>query len=861
VAVAPASPWRDDVVMAAIFQSVPEWLSWENQGANVAVADLDGDGTPDLIVLRVDHPTPGPNVASYRVGRGLDKGGDVTGGWGAWIDIPDWGSQTNHGAGIAVADFGAARRALVVFQIENRGPMPNRGLYRIGRALDAQGKVTGGWSEWREVPEWGSWRDQGGAIATADLDGDGTPELVVFHVDNFNGDHPDRPNKGFYRIGQGLAEDGSVASWNPWHEVDWTAWFNQGAGIAVADLNGDKRPELIVFQIDHPDRGNAGWYRVGWILDVQGQLGEGWGPWVRVDPWGSWQDQGGGIALASFGGSRPAAVVFHVDNPDGLNAGLFEVIDLELDIDQSSVRGVWRVLPYLSEVLPIHAALLHTGKLLFFAGSGNSLRRFQSGDFGNEAKGVYTSVLWDPVANSFEPPGTLKRVDGSVVDFFCCGHCFLPDGRLLVIGGTGEYDVFFRGDVMVDAGHGFRGIKDALIFDPGTKAWSALQPMVHGRWYPTAVMLADGSVVALSGQDENLAVTEAVEQNTAPDKGAWQPVRIFGLPLYPHCFLTAAGQLFFTGGKMDTTGDSFPMLFDPLKPTAAIPVPGLPETNNCNQCASVILPPAQDQQVMLLGGGPKDEDGQQRGEATQRVAVVDLRSQTPTYAPKASLNKKRMHVNAVLLPDRTVLAAGGGVTREASAQPAQMPPGTVLPDGVKEDFVAEIYDPSTDMWTETAIATVARLYHSVALLLPDGRVVTASGNPDKGQQVPWLPPDPREEMRLEIYSPPYLFRFDAVNPRPEITQAPDAVTYGEKVTIATPQAANIQSVSLISAGLTTHSFNATQRLFNVPFQSLGTEELEGTIEANRNVAPPGWYMLFLMDNRKVPSVGKWLRLS
>ena len=112
-----------------------------------------------------------------------------------------------------------------------------------------------------------------------------------------------------------------------------------------------------------------------------------------------------------------------------------------------------------------------------------------------------------------------------------------------------------------------------------------------------------------------------------------------------------------------------------------------------------------------------------------------------------------MHVNAVLLPDRTVLAVGGGVTREASAQTQQ-----VDPQGGREVFEGEIYDLVTNMWSITAAATVARLYHSVALLLPDGRVVSAGGNPDKGSQVNWLPPDLLEEMRLEIFSPPYLFK-------------------------------------------------------------------------------------------------------
>src|SRR5664279_156399 len=150
--------------MALTFNQVPDWTSWENQDANVAVADLDKDGLPELIVLRVDHPTPGPNQGFYRVGRKLDANANIDGGWGPWIPIPNWGSNENQGAGVAVADFGAAGLGLVVFQVQHVVPGPNKGLFRIGRKLDAQGNVTGGWTDWQQVPGWISWSDQGAAI-------------------------------------------------------------------------------------------------------------------------------------------------------------------------------------------------------------------------------------------------------------------------------------------------------------------------------------------------------------------------------------------------------------------------------------------------------------------------------------------------------------------------------------------------------------------------------------------------------------------------------------------------------------------------------------------------------------------------
>src|SRR5262249_1837625 len=140
-----------------------------------------------------------------------------------------------------------------------------------------------------------------------------------------------------------------------------------------------------------------------------------------------------------------------------------------------------------------------------FAGSGNNAFRFSSPDFGNVARQIYTSVAWDPNKsvfdnNTFIHPPTLKRADGSVVDYFCCGHTFLSDGRVLVAGGTLQYDVLQP----PGSGKGFEGIRETLIFapEPLKENWTAVQSMAHGRWYPTVVMLGDGSALAASGLDE-----------------------------------------------------------------------------------------------------------------------------------------------------------------------------------------------------------------------------------------------------------------------------------------------------------------------------------------------------------------------
>ncbi len=157
---------------------IPDWFSFDNQGGGVAVADLTGVGNQDLLVITVDNPG-GQNRGVYRVGHSLDAQGKVTAGWTRWIDIPDWFSFENQGAGAAVIDLNKdGHQDLIVFMIDNV-PGQNQGYYRVGKRLDADGNVTGGWGPWIAIPDWFSFENQHGSIAVADLDQDGNPELIV----------------------------------------------------------------------------------------------------------------------------------------------------------------------------------------------------------------------------------------------------------------------------------------------------------------------------------------------------------------------------------------------------------------------------------------------------------------------------------------------------------------------------------------------------------------------------------------------------------------------------------------------------------------------------------------------------------
>ena len=143
-------------MISAGFRTVPDWFAPANKGASVAVGDMTGSGTPDLVVLAVDGGAQ-PNRGVYRVGHDLDADGNVTAGWSAWQDVP-WFSWENQGAGIAVADLsGNGQPDIVVMAVDN-GLQQNRGVYRVGRDLNADANATGGWSDWRDMPGWFSWR-------------------------------------------------------------------------------------------------------------------------------------------------------------------------------------------------------------------------------------------------------------------------------------------------------------------------------------------------------------------------------------------------------------------------------------------------------------------------------------------------------------------------------------------------------------------------------------------------------------------------------------------------------------------------------------------------------------------------------
>ncbi len=474
---------------------------------------------------------------------------------------------------------------------------------------------------------------------------------------------------------------------------------------------------------------------------------------------------------------------------------------------QANVTGQWSTLSYTMPINPIHAALLHNGKVLIVAGSGNCPPS-QSGCPSGPPYGPSNSsgaTLWDPVA------GTITQFSVSW-DMFCNGMVVLPDGRAFIIGGTIQYDPFY-------------GALTSAVFDPATNTFTNMQNMAHGRWYPTVTTLGDGRVMSFSGLNETGGTNTAVEIYTVGTGWSTQYIASWTPPLYPRMHLLPNGNVFYSGS---TTSSA---LFNPATTTWTRNVATTNYSGTRTYGTSVLLPltPANnyDPKIMIMGGNSP---------ATNTTEIIDMGASSPEWVYGPNMSEARIEMNAVILPNGKVLALGGSVNDE---------------DTSSLSLNADLFDPNNPSSFSSAGANASeRLYHSVALLLPDATVWLAGGNPARGTY----------NNTMEIYQPAYLFNSSGgAATRPTISSAPSAISYGSAFTVQTPNAASISSAVLVRDGAVTHSFNTDQRLVGMSF-TVGSGSLTVTAPPSGNIAPPGYYMLFLLNSSGVPSVASFVQL-
>ncbi|WAU85226.1 galactose oxidase early set domain-containing protein [Streptomyces sp. Qhu-G9] len=490
---------------------------------------------------------------------------------------------------------------------------------------------------------------------------------------------------------------------------------------------------------------------------------------------------------------------------------------------EECANGRWDVLPTQNPVRSMHSVVLNNGKVLLIAGSGNDPEMFKAGTF--------TSTVYNPVNGTYKQIPTPK-------DMFCAGHVQLDDGRVLVMSGN-------KGYPSADGTIGYQGYKDSYTFDPVTETYTRTNDMNDGHWYPSATILGNGDVISFGGLKEDSTGSVTAERwSDAENKWlpTWQVNQTWSYwGLYPTMVLMQDGRLFYTGSH--TFGNNIPgsgsAIYD-YDANTITDVPGLRRKDERDQSASVLLPPAQDQKVLTIGGGNIDSNP----DANRLTDIIDLKSANPAYVagpplPQGTVDlgngrvpqtgdQGKMYVSTVLLPDGKVLETGGALHNRA--------------DPV---YSSSIFDPATETFDPVATDPEARGYHSSAFLLPDGRVMATGDNPGNGS---W-------NHDVSVYTPPYLLK----GPRPTITSVIDNEwTYGDtqRITVDRP----IARAELIRPAAVTHSSDPNQRFVDLPL-SVDGNNIDLNVTSNPNIAPPGWYMLFAVDANGVPSVAKWVRLQ
>jgi len=484
---------------------------------------------------------------------------------------------------------------------------------------------------------------------------------------------------------------------------------------------------------------------------------------------------------------------------------LFTVIAFQPAPAQSNVTGQWTTLSAQMPINPGHLAMMHNGKVLVVSGNGAG------------AQTTPEAVIYDPVAQTVSAPTTLNW------DMFCNGMVILPDGRPYIIGGFG----FFK----------------TAAYDPSAGTFTDLALTTYGRWYPLTLLTSFGNVIAISGIDnsnpanlsKNIEMFNGTSWLTAPVAPVWTP------PLYPRGHVLGNGKIFIGAPQASST------IIDENTGQETLNVATTRFGGDRTYGTSVLLPlypPNYAEKVMILGGGTSGASTN----TTEFTSDLTQNQTNPTWTSGPTMSHQRVELNATILPTGKVLVYGGSTNDEDSTTAATQ---------------ADLYDPGSNTFSAAASNHVARLYHSTGLLLPDATVVLMGSQPGLASN------NPAFDHSIEIYQPAYLFNPDgSLATRPTITSAPANISYGAQFQIQTSNASSISSVVMIRAGTVTHAFNMEQRLIGLSFTA-GSGVLTVTTPTDSvstptglmNPAPPGYYMLFLVNSSGVPSVAQFVQLK
>jgi FtsP/CotA-like multicopper oxidase with cupredoxin domain len=488
---------------------------------------------------------------------------------------------------------------------------------------------------------------------------------------------------------------------------------------------------------------------------------------------------------------------------------------VQLDRCASSVGGRWEELPGLPQITFMHAVLLPNSQRILYWGYGPRADQ---------------SRIWDQTTGLYTQPANQPQIVQADENIWSGAHAHLNDAKGTVLVHGGMIDARdANGNPLPPRSNDTE--RRAFTFDPAALTWTPTADLNVGRFYPTTLTLADGKALTLFGTDNahGGAPVASFEIFTPGGGGNWSAPKAlnFNYVFYPWTFLLPGGDLFVAGPQKPARR------FDP----AANPVVDQQHDQleaiqrGINMDGTAVLlplrPPHYEPRVLIAGGTSNGANWSPTEMGALKTAEwIDLSVAAPAWQALPDMNVARDKVNSVLLPDGRVLIVGGYETP---------------PDGGP----AEVFDPDdrTAGFQLGPNMKYPRGYHSAAILLPDGSVIMG-GDPNGGST-------PNER-----YRPSYFFK-----PRPVITGSPATLGYGAGFNIQTPTPGAISEVVLLRPGAVTHGFNHNQR--NVACVITGTtaSAVKATGPPDGNVAPPGHYLLFLVDHDRVPSTGVWIRLS
>lgn len=459
-------------------------------------------------------------------------------------------------------------------------------------------------------------------------------------------------------------------------------------------------------------------------------------------------------------------------------------------------------------LIPIHAVLLGDGRLLTYGTNGSG-----------KQTGYFIYDIWDPRDGSH-----MTLPNNTQTDIFCSAQIVLPqNGNVLIAGGDN-----WTGTSTTNTGN-----NTSDIFYPGVNTLARDgTSMNRPRWYASTMTLPDGRIYIQGGTggEDHPEVRDSAGTFRLLSGVDTSSVNWF----YPRNRVAPNGLVFgYSDLSMYYVDPNANGGNGSLTPAGTMPSDGPSGATSCD----VMYAPGR---ILRCGGG-SNTYGEKPGPQTQAknaAAVIDINGATPTYKKRPSMPLSLHWANATVLADGDVVVTGG------SAVPNDL-------TGMNTS--ALLWKADTGSWTQGAQSTpnVARLYHSIALLLPDGSVLCGGGGA----------PGPQTNLNVEIYYPPYLFTSAGTfATRPTITSTPASITYGQSFGVGATSSAGIKRVTFIKTASVTHSCNFEQRFIELSFTS-AFGGVQAQAPSSAALAPPGNYLLFVIDKQGVPSVATIVQIS